>query len=340
MRLLLLLLLRWRWLKRLLRLRLRMLLRRNRWRWSWLLVLLLLLIHSKEMRRVLLRVLLRLHLRMVGVTRRLDVEGLMWVAIAVLSWVRRMLKLLPLVVRRCRITRLLLLLLMRLNLLPRLMLNNQSLLSLLGFPNGFGRRRLQLRRNKLANFTRQILLHLFVNDAVMFDERTYGLILGLVGASFVRAPERLCRGQFFGQFRLEVALGEVPPEVALGLAQITAEVALDHIGGGRRRVGVFDERIAGILRLLRNAARTRTRRRSWSSAVVTEWRHVIADLDEVAVLRLLLEYHGTLLRIPGSLHMMRRRLKMVRMLIPALLLLLLLLLLVKGKLRVIRTDHF
>ena len=67
---------------------------------------------------------------------------------------------------------------------------------------------------------------------------------------------------------------------------------------------------------------------------------MIADLDEVAVLRLLLEYHGTLLRIPGSLHMMRRRLKMVRMLIPALLLLLLLLLLVKGKLRVIRTDHF
>ena len=317
--------------------RLRMLLRRRRWRWSWLLVLLL-LIHSKEMRRVLLRVLLRLHLRMVGGTRRLDMEGLMWVAIAVLSGVRRMLKLLRLVVRRCRIARLLLLLLVLLNRLPRLMLlNNQSLFCLLGFPNGFGRRRLQLRWNKLVNFTRQILLHLFVNDAVMFYERTYGLILGLVGASFVRAPERLCRGQFFGQFRLEMALGEVPPEVALGLAQITAEVALDHIGGRRRRVWVFDERIARILRLLRNA-RTRTRRRSCSSAVVTEWRHMIANLDEVAVLRLLLENHRTLLRISGSLHMMRRRLKMVRMLIPALLLLLLLL--IEGKLRVIRTDHF
>lgn len=67
----------------------------------------------------------------------------------------------------------------------------------------------------------------------MFDERTYGLILGLVGASLVRAPERRYRGQFFGQFGLEMALGEVPPEVALGLAQIVAEVALDHIGGGR-----------------------------------------------------------------------------------------------------------
>ena len=118
--------------------------------------------------------------------------------------------------------------------MPRLLLvRNQRLLSLFGFPNGFGRRWLQLRWNKFANLSRQILLNLFVDDPVMFDERAYGLILGLVRAPLVRAPERRHRGQFFGQFRLEVALGEMPPEVTLGLAQIAAEVALDHIGGGR-----------------------------------------------------------------------------------------------------------
>ena len=63
---------------------------------------------------------------------------------------------------------------------------------------------------------------------------------------------------------------------------------------------------------------------------------MIADLDEVAVLRLLLENHRTLLRITGSLNMVSRRLKMVRMWVAASLLLLL----VKGKLKVIRTDHF
>lgn len=87
--------------------------------------------------------------------------------------------------------------------------------------------------------------------------------------------------------------------------------------------------------MLRNA-RTWTRRRSRHSVLVTEWRHVIADLDEVAVLRLLLENHRTLLRITGSLNMVSRRLKMVRMWVAASLLLLL----VKGKLKVIRTDHF
>ena len=62
---------------------------------------LMLMIHSEEMRRrrrVLVRVLLWLHLRMVGVTWRLNMEGLMWVAIAVLSRVRRMWKLLRCVV--------------------------------------------------------------------------------------------------------------------------------------------------------------------------------------------------------------------------------------------------
>ena len=79
-----------------------------------------------------------------------------------------------------------------------------------------------------------------------------------------------------------------------------------------------------------------------------ERRHLISDLDEVAVLRLLLENHWTLLRIPRALDMMMgRRLLKVRMLITALLLLLqllllllLMLLLVKGKLRVVGADHF
>ena len=231
-----------------------------------------------------------------------------------------------------------------------MLLSNHRLFSLLGFPNRFSRRWLQLRWNELANLTRQIFLHLFVNDAVMFDERTYGLILGFVGASLVGASERRCRGQFFGQFRLEMALGEVPPKVTLGFAQVAAEVALDDIGGGRRRVRVFDERIAGVLRLLGNA-RTRTcqrTRRSRSHALVIERRYLISDLDEVAVLRLLLENHWTLLRIPRALDMMMgRRLLKVRMLITALLLLLqllllllLMLLLVKGKLRVVGADHF
>ena len=82
--------------------------------------------------------------------------------------------------------------------------------------------------------------------------------------------------------------------------------------------------------------------------MVIERSHLISDLDEVAMLRLLLENHWTLLRIPWALNMVmgRRRLQMVRMLITALLLLLqlllllLLLLLVKGKLRVVGADHF
>ena len=78
---------------------------------------------------------------------------------------------------------------------------------------------------------------------------------------------------------------------------------------------------------------------------MTERRHLVADLSkEVAVLRLLLQNHRTLLRVPGSLHVVLRRwLKMVRMLIAALLLLLLhlllLVLLVKRKLRMVWADH-
>ena len=86
-----------------------------------------------------------------------------------------------------------------------------------------------------------------------------------------------------------------------------------------------------------------------------ERRHLISNLDEVAVLWLLLENHWTLLRITLALDMvMGRLLQKMRILITALLLLLqllllllqllllllLLLLLVKGKLRVVGADHF
>ena len=309
-------------------------------------LLLLLSLLIDEMRRI--RVRLVLHLLVVGVTWMrpgLCMQRLVWVHV-VLRWVRRMLQLLCLMLQESRVVRLLLLEV----LLSRLLLGNQCLLSLLGLPYGFGRRRLQLRGNKLADLAGQVLLHLLVHDAVVFDEGTYGLVLGLVAAPLVRALEGRHRGQLLGQLWLEVPLGEVAPEVALGLAQVAAVVALDHVRGRRRGVGVVDERVARVLSLLWDAAaahrwaRTRRRRRRRHSAPLgrmAERRHMVAHLHEVAVLRLLLEHHGALLWVASRLVVLRW-LKLVGVGIATLLLLLLLLLvlLFEGKLHGIRTNHF
>ena len=81
-----------------------------------------------------------------------------------------------------------------------------------------------------AHCSSQVFLTLLVHGTVVLDQWVDGVVLGLVSTVRYRALEWGDLGQFLDDLALEVAFREMTPEIALGLAEIGAELALYHKG--------------------------------------------------------------------------------------------------------------
>lgn len=84
-------------------------------------------------------------------------------------------------------------------------------------------------------------MHLLMDDSVMLDQRTDGVVLRLISAALERTLERRVRRKLFLQIGFVMSLAEMAPKVALGLAEIAAESASDHERRRIRWVWVVDE---------------------------------------------------------------------------------------------------
>ena len=73
-----------------------------------------------------------------------------------------------------------------------------------------------------------------MNDSIVLDQRTDGIVLGLIRTSLKWTLKGRSSRQLLRQFSFVMSLRQVTPKIALGLAEVAAKVALDDV---RSRVG-------------------------------------------------------------------------------------------------------